>query len=105
MKVKCNNQQCVDYNKIVEVEDWDGTDSYSLFLIKKCPKCGLQRKTIEMKLNSSSSDSFNVYFNKFSSMSKEEQKAVLKKRSNEHFKKTLKEKKEYMDRKFYGLED
>ena len=104
MKVKCNNKTCSDYGEIREVEDWSGTDSYSLFLLKKCPICGSQRKTIELKVDPAP-EGFNVYFGKFSAMSKEDQKRVLKKRSQDHFKKNIKGKKDYMDRKFYGLED
>lgn len=103
MKVMCNNKHCQDFKKIIEVEDWQGTDSYSLFLLKKCPICGLQRKTIELKVEEQP-EGFNVHFGKFSSMNKEDQKRVLKKRSQDHFKKNVKDKKEYMDRKFYGLE-
>lgn len=104
MKVMCNNQNCNDYKKIIEVEDWDGVDSYRLFLLKKCPICNCQRKTIELKVQENE-EGFNVYVAKFSSMSKVDQKKVLKKRSSDHFKKHLKEKKEYMDRKFYGLDN
>ena len=103
MKVMCNNKHCRDFKSIVEVEDWQGMDSYSLFLLKKCPTCGSQRKTIELKIEDKP-EGFNVYFGKFSAMSKEDQKRVLKKRSQDHFKKNIKDKKEYMDRKFYDLE-
>lgn len=103
MKVMCNNSNCEDFKKVVEVEDWQGTDSYSLYLLKKCPICGSQRKTIELKVQEVS-PGFNVYYNKFNSMSKEDKKKVLKKRSDEHFKKNLKEKKDYLDRKAFGLE-
>lgn len=104
MKVKCNNKNCEDFQRIVEVQDWDGIDSYTLFLLKKCPICGLQRKTVELRVEDKP-EGFNVHFGKFSAMSKEDQKKVLKKRSQEHFSKHIKGKKEYMDRKFYGLED
>ncbi len=103
MKVMCNNSDCKDFKKIVEVEDWQGTDSYSLYLLKKCPICGVQRKTIELKVPQSPSG-FNVHFGRFNSMSKEDKKRVLKKRSDDHFKKNIKERKEYMDRKTFGLE-
>jgi len=99
----CNNSNCSEFKKVVEVEDWSGTDSYSLFLLKKCPMCDSQRKTIELKVEDSP-PGFNVYFAKFSAMSKSDQKRVLKKRSDDHFKKNLKDKKEYLDRKVYGLE-
>ena len=104
MKVKCNNKSCQSFDKVVEVDDWSGDCSYKLFLLKQCPECGLQRKCIEMKLKKEETEGFNVYFAKFSAMSKEDQKKVLKKRSDDHFKKNIKQKKEHMDRKFYGLE-
>jgi len=105
MKVQCNNKDCEDYLVVREVEDWSGRDSYELFLLKKCPLCGLQRKTVEMKAVEPPKEGFNVHFAKFSSMSKEDKKKVLKKRSDDHFKKNIKERKTYMNRKFEGLED
>jgi len=104
MKVKCNNKTCKDFGKVTETKDWDGRDSYTLFLLKKCPICGSQRKTVELKVEGQP-EGFNVHFGKFSAMNKEDQKRVLKKRSQEHFSKHIKGKKEYMDRKFYGLEN
>jgi len=105
MKVKCNNKVCETFGQVVECEDWGGHDSYSLFLLKRCPVCGSQRKTVELKVEEGPSEEFNVYFGKFSAMSKEDQKKVLKKRSSDHFKKNIKGKKEHLDRKFYGLEN
>jgi hypothetical protein len=42
--------------------------------------------------------SFNVSFAKFASSSPIKKKEMLKQRSNEHYKKHVKEKKEYLDR-------
>lgn len=42
-------------------------------------------------------------FGKFSSMSPKDKQTVLKKRSNEHYKREIKEKKEYLDRTALGM--
>lgn len=60
-----------------------------------CPNCGSEKTKVLGQVN-------NI-FGKFDSMSPQEKQKVLKKRSNDHFKSKLKEKKEYLDRSAIGL--
>ena len=75
----------------------DGKFQIELESISKvtCPNCGSERTKIL-------GESCGV-FAKFSSMSPQDKQKALKKRSDEHFKKNLKEKKEYLDRSALGL--
>lgn len=60
-----------------------------------CPECGSgETKVLGEQCG---------VFGKFSSMSPQEKQKVLKKRSTEHFKKEIKDKKEYLDRAAIGL--
>lgn len=107
MKVKCININCLDFDKVVEVADWDGLHSYGLYILKQCPTCKKLRKYIPEVIENKEEQKetgFNVAFAKIGSMTPQERKKVLKKRSNEHFNKHLKERKEYLDRAIIGKE-
>lgn len=60
-----------------------------------CPNCG-SRETKVLGQESG-------IFGKIASMSPQDKQKVLKKRSNDHYKKEIKEKKEYLDRAAVGL--
>ena len=63
----------------------------------KCPEChSLAIDYIEKQ------GAYNVNFHLFKSLSSDEKKKVLKMRSEEHSKKKLKERREYLDRNFVG---
>lgn len=105
MKVICKNVSCQEFDKEVEVPDWDGLHSYGLFMLKQCPSCKKLRKAIyDEKLKEESVGFENVAFAKIGSMTPQERKKVLKKRSNEHFQKHIKPRKEYLDRAIIGKE-
>lgn len=104
MKVKCTNENCSEFNKEREVEDWNGLDS--LILLKKttCPVCGQKGKIIKTEEPKTEESFSNVGFGIIHSMNPLQRKEYLKKRSTEHFKREIKPRKEYMDRKFLGKE-
>ena len=107
MKVICKNVNCQEFDKEIEVADWDGLHSYGLFVLKQCPNCKKLRQIIPGSLVEQDKDSVGfegVAFAKIGSMSPQERKQVLKKRSNEHFKKHIKPRKEYLDRAMIGKE-
>lgn len=106
MKVECENRECSQFEEVVETKDWDGRDSYGLYLLRQCPVCHKKRKLVELEsVPSETPIGFEkVSFGKISSMSMQDRKKILKKRSNEHFNKNIKERKEYLDRSFLGKE-
>lgn len=104
MKVKCTNESCRDYNQIRETEDWDGMDSFILLKRITCPLCGTKGEIIPEERQEETKGFGGVGFGIISSLNPQEKKAFLKKRSNEHYKREIKPKKEYMDRQFFGKE-
>lgn len=63
----------------------------------KCPECkSCSIAAIEKK------GEYNVTFGTFKSMSQEDKKKMLKKRSHEHSEAKLKERKQYLDKHFTG---
>lgn len=95
MKYVCTNENCSHFN----VEDEYVSESYVCVkgeLIGKhreCPHCGKERKEINPAEQIPLSQK-NLSFNFFNGMSKENQKEILRKRSHEHFKKEIKERKD-----------
>lgn len=104
MKVKCNNEACPQFGKIEEVENWNGIDSLDLLNKTICPICKQKREIVRETISSNVKGFTGVGFGIIQSMNPAQRKEYLKKRSNEHFKKEIKPRKEYMDRKFYGKE-
>lgn len=104
MEVKCKNESCPRFGKVEDVAEWDGFYSYDLFMLKVCPDCGRQRVQIPKPRSVEEPSGFNVNFAKIGSMSISDRKKVLKERSNEDYKKHIKEKKEYLDRSILGKE-
>jgi transcription elongation factor Elf1 len=64
-----------------------------------CPKCGEVYSIFIPE--DKSSDTIGINFNTFSSLSQEDKKNMLTKRSKEHFNKKIKEKKQFMDKQLF----
>ena len=71
-------------------------DSEEELSVVECPECGSSNtKVLGFE---------NGIFGKVASMSPKDRQTLLKKRSDEHYKKTVKPKKEYLDRSALGIE-
>lgn len=92
------------FGRIEEVENWNGIDSLDLLKKVVCPECNSKREIIKEEKVFQKEDFSGIGFGRISSMDPLQKKEYLKKRSNEHFKREIKPKKEYMDRKFLGKE-
>lgn len=104
MKVICRNKDCSEFNK----EVFYSSTSYRIISSGRCvskdiecPVCKIEREELKIE----HPDGFSCNFQKIGSMSPQERKKVLKKRSNEHYQKHIKEKKQYLDRKIFGKEN
>lgn len=104
MKIKCINKDCPQYNQIREEQDWDGLDSFILLKRITCPHCNTKGEIIPEERQGETKGFGGVGFGIISSLNPQEKKAFLKKRSNEHYKREIKPRKEYMDRQFFGKE-
>jgi hypothetical protein len=95
MKYICLNPKCENY----QIEDEYLKEVYSFTngkLIGKncrCPRCGQNRKEIDPNVDVPLSEK-NIEINKFDGLSVQQKQEVLKKRSHEHFKKNIKERKD-----------
>lgn len=97
MKYTCNNPNCERYQIEVEVQ-WDGSDVLNLKYKTTCPNCHQKMKCIDSVQNNNSVQ--NVVTSKLSTMSIVDRKQMLKKRSDDHYMRSIKSKKEYMDNQF-----
>lgn len=61
----------------------------------RCPKCGQERKEINLDADVPLSQK-NIGLNRINSMSVEQRREILKKRSHDHFNKEIKERKEHL---------
>lgn len=95
MKYVCKNPDCVDFGK--EKEFFKTTTKFvggELICSQSiCGKCNKTMEDITVQIPLSEK---NIYVAKIASMSKEGKVEVLKKRSKEHFKKEVKERKEHL---------
>lgn len=97
MNYICENPSCEGYNKTVVVQ-WDGSNALDLKNKTTCPHCNQKMKSIDSTKTRVSIH--NVATSKLSTMSIIDRKQMLKKRSDDHYKKNIKDKKEYMDNQF-----
>lgn len=95
MEYICNNQQCPNYGKKEHLssETYKYRDGRLVGEHSQCPKCGVEREEINPNKNVPPSKK-NIGIGLFAGMSKEQKQEVLKKRSHEHFKKNVEERKE-----------
>jgi hypothetical protein len=93
----CNNINCNGYHKMVIITKPYGDE----FEPEACDRCGeiLYSKGIN-SAEDSRSDLLSISFAKIGSMTPEQKKAELKKRSHQHFLKNVKEKQVEMIRRF-----
>lgn len=95
MKFVCENKDCEKYG----IEDEYVRTTYKMIdghLVSEnapCPCCGKLRKEINEAANIPISEK-NLMYGEYSSASPEQKRAMLKKRSHEHFEKHIKESKE-----------
>lgn len=95
MKFVCKNKGCKKYG--IEEEYLKTTyimiDGHLVSEDASCPCCGKIRKEINEAENIPINEK-NLMFGEYSSASSEQKRAMLKKRSHEHFEKHIKESKE-----------
>lgn len=97
MNYICENPSCEGYNKTVVIQ-WDGSDILDLKYKTTCPNCHQKMKCIDSVQHNNSVQ--NVVTSKLSTMSIMDRKQMLKKRSDDHYMRSIKSKKEYMDNQF-----
>lgn len=96
MKYICLNPDCERYNQ----EEYLVSERYRFINGKligehcDCPKCGKERKQVDNPDADVPLSQKNVQTNRMGGMSMEQRREVLKKRSHEHFKKEIKERKD-----------
>ena len=100
MKVKCTNTECEKVGVVVEVPDWDGMSTGALSKLLLCPSCGRKRSIVELPVEERQRG-ITINLGHIASMTPQERHDVLKKRSNAHYERVLKSKKEYLDRQVY----
>ena len=88
---QCDNPDCSEVGKINKIHVWSDRKSNPLCIVCK-------RELVVVIPEYKSSE--GPYYGKFASMSPIEKRQVLKKRSHEHFKKEIKEKKDWMDKNY-----
>lgn len=98
MKYTCNNPNCERYQIEVEVQ-WNGSDALDLKNKTMCPVCRDKMKCLD-KSSATNSSVQNITTSKLSTMSILERKEMLKKRSDDHYRRTIKNKKEFLDNQF-----
>lgn len=96
MKYICMNPDCERY----EQEEYLSSETYYFRngkMVGKnccCPKCGKERQVVKNPDADIPLSQKNIGINHMGSMSMEQRREVLKKRSHEHFKKEIKERKD-----------
>lgn len=95
MKYKCLNKKCKLFNEEFEylVVNYKVVGGRLVSDKVECPMCGEMRVEINENANIPISEK-NIEINEFSSLSKEQRVASLKKRSHDHFEKNIRESKE-----------
>ena len=95
MEYICKNPKCPNYEKkeYFSSETYKYHDGRLLGEHIQCSECGVEREEVNLNEGISLSDK-NIGIGLFAGMSKERKQEVLKKRSHEHFKKNVEERKE-----------
>lgn len=95
MEYVCNNPQCENFGKKENLsqEVYRYRDGRLVGEHAQCPKCGVEREEINPNKDIPLSEK-SVNIGLFNGMSKEQRQEVLKKRSHEHFKRNVEERKE-----------
>lgn len=93
----CKNEQCENYNVREEItsESFKYINGNLVGEHAVCPKCGEIREYVNPLANVPLSEK-NVSMGMYSSASKEQKQEMLRKRSHEHFNKSVKERKDYL---------
>lgn len=95
MEYICNNPECPNYGK----KEYFSSEIYKFHGERlvgehiQCPECGVEREEVNLNKDVPLSEK-NIGICLFAGMSKEQKQEVLKKRSHEHFKKNVEERKE-----------
>jgi len=97
MKYVCKNPDCKKYNieEFLITETFRYRDGKLVGEHVVCPICGKEREEVNPGANIPLSEK-NVSVGMYSSMSMEERREALKKRSKDHFNKEIKERKDSM---------
>lgn len=96
MKYICTNPDCGRYQQ----EEYLASETFYFHCGKIigahscCPECGRERKDVKNPDADIPLSQKNVNINNMGSMSMEQRREILKKRSHEHFEKEIKERKE-----------
>jgi len=101
----CKNKDCKNFNEkdyiTHEIFVYDVVEGRLVGLHRNCECCGEVREYVNPDADIPLSEK-NITLGKFSSASKEQKAAMLKKRSHEHFEKHVKERKDYLMNKVIG---
>ena len=97
MKYICENKECANFGveEYYSSETFKYCDGRLVGQHANCPICGKERKEINPNSDISLSEK-NIGVNIFQGLSKEQKREVLRKRSHQHFKKEIKERKNGM---------
>lgn len=95
MEYICNNPKCPNYRKkeYFSSETYKYRDGRLVGEHIQCPECGAEREEVNPNKDIPLSEK-NIGIGLFAGMSKEQKQEVLKKRSHEHFKRNVEERKE-----------
>lgn len=95
MEYICNNPECPNYGKRENLssEVYKYRSGRLVGEHAQCSKCGIEREEINPNKDIPLSEK-NVGIGLFAGMSREQKQEVLKKRSHEHFKRNVEERKE-----------
>jgi len=101
MRFTCRTEGCTNQNKEIYFFRTKIVILNGEKLVQEsiCPECGQVMKDTTQYPQGD----IDIYFGKVASMSPQERKKVLKKRSTDHFNRKIKGRKEYMDRSSIGL--
>jgi hypothetical protein len=94
--VNCKTEDCPQRNKPVEI-DWDGQSSVKLAQLRECPHCGVLRMSVSQACKQALKDLSLINVGRISSMSPQDRKVELKKRSTAHYHEKIKERKKFLD--------
>lgn len=97
MKYICRNSECSEYEKEEEFssERFNFRNGRLVGEHSECPVCGKERECIYEKAQVPLSEK-SVGIAHFNNKSKNEQREILRKRSHDHFKKEVQERKDHL---------
>lgn len=95
MKYICRNIECPQYGVEEELTKETFVFQNGRLIGKRsyCPKCGKEREEINPNKDIPLSEK-NIHVDLYSGMTMEQKREILKKRSHDHFKKEIKERKD-----------